>query len=73
MEESYRASLVKSFKKQVDDGYFSFIMVDCINDKTSHYQEMWSYAKQRGFEVKLRTFSLLQSKEVFRFLENIVR
>ena len=57
MEESYRSSLVKSFKKQVDDGYFSFIMVDCINDKTSHYQEMWSYAKQRGFEVKHTSFT----------------
>ena len=51
LETSYRTSLVKSFKKQIDDGYFSFIMVDCINSKTSHYQEMWSYAKQKGFEV----------------------
>ena len=51
MEDIYRTSLIKSFKKQIDDGYFSFIMVDCINSKTSHYQEMWSYAKQKGFEV----------------------
>lgn len=26
-------------------------MVDCINQLTNHYEEMWSYAKQRGFEV----------------------
>lgn len=51
LEESYRTSLIKSFKKQIDDGYFSFIMVDCINHLTKHYEEMWSYAKQRGFEV----------------------
>lgn len=51
LEPSFRQSLVKSFKKQIDDGYFSFIMVDCINDKTEHYEEMWSYAKQKGFEV----------------------
>lgn len=51
LEDSYRASLVKSFKKQVDDGYFDFIMVDCINNLTKHYEEMWSYAKQKGFEV----------------------
>ena len=48
----YRSSLLKSFKKQVENGLFSFIMVDCVNDKTSHYEEMWSFAKQRGFEVQ---------------------
>ena len=53
LEDSYRASLVKSFKKQVDDGYFDFIMVDCINNLTKHYEEMWSYAKQKGFEVSV--------------------
>ena len=53
MEDIYRTSLIKSFKKQIDDGYFSFIMVDCINSETSHYQEMWSYAKQKGFEVHI--------------------
>ena len=51
LEENYRSSLIKSFKKQIDDGYFSFIMVDCINNLTKHYEEMWSYAKQKGFEV----------------------
>ena len=52
MEKLYQASLIKSFKKQIDDGYFSFILVDCINDKTEHYQPMLSYAKQKGFEVR---------------------
>ena len=51
LEDTYRTSLIKSFKKQIDDGYFSFIMVDCINNLTKHYEEMWSYAKQKGFEV----------------------
>ena len=55
MEKSYRTSLVKSFKKQIDDGYFSLILVDCINDKTEYYQPMWSYAKQKGFEVSSST------------------
>ena len=53
LEDTYRASLIKSFKKQIDDGYFSFIMVDCINNRTKHYEDMWSYAKQKGFEVRL--------------------
>ena len=53
LEDAYRASLIKSFKKQIDDGYFSFIMVDCINNLNKHYEEMWSYAKQKGFEVSI--------------------
>jgi len=52
MADSYRQSLVKTFKKNVDDGFFNFIIVDCVNDKTSHYQDMWSHAKQRGFEAR---------------------
>ena len=59
MEQSYRNSLVKSFKKQIDDGYFSLILVDCINDKTDYYQPMWSYAKQKGFEVSTLMFSIV--------------
>ena len=55
LEDTYRASLIKSFKKQIDDGYFSFIMVDCINNLTKHYEEMWSYAKQKGFEVRAQS------------------
>ena len=57
LEDTYRASLIKSFKKQIDDGYFSFIMVDCINNLTKHYEEMWSYAKQKGFEVRAQSRS----------------
>lgn len=51
MEESYRASFVKSFKKTITDGYFPFIIVDNINDKVKYFGEMWSFAKQNGFQV----------------------
>ncbi|XP_063905862.1 YLP motif-containing protein 1-like isoform X3 [Zophobas morio] len=51
MEESYRSSLIKSFKKTITDGYFSFIIVDNINDKVKYFGEMWSFAKQNGFQV----------------------
>ena len=78
LEDSYRASLVKSFKKQVDDGYFDFIMVDCINNLTKHYEEMWSYAKQKGFEVSFISYLLhtyffpccFYLFEYFHFLHN---
>ena len=35
----------------MDDGLFSFIMVDAVNDKTEHYKEMYDYAKLKGFGV----------------------
>lgn len=55
MEESYRNSLMKSFKKTITDGYFPFIIVDDVNDKIKYFGEMWSFAKQNGFQVKYKT------------------
>lgn len=51
MEASYRQSLVKSFKKHVNDGLFSFLIVDANNDQLSHYSEMYLHAKSKGFAV----------------------
>ncbi|KAL3265982.1 hypothetical protein HHI36_010171 [Cryptolaemus montrouzieri] len=51
MEESYRTSLMRSFKKTITDGYFPFIIVDNVNDKVKYFGEMWSFAKQNGFQV----------------------
>ncbi|XP_017787005.1 PREDICTED: YLP motif-containing protein 1-like isoform X2 [Nicrophorus vespilloides] len=51
MELSYRTSLLKSFKKTITDGYFPFIVVDNMNDKVKYFSEMWSFAKQNGFQV----------------------
>ncbi|XP_076283753.1 uncharacterized protein LOC143210621 [Lasioglossum baleicum] len=51
MEQSYVASLVKAFKKNITDGFFNFIILDCINEKISDYEEMWSFAKTKGFKV----------------------
>ena len=53
MEDSYRRNLVKSFKKQIDNCLFSFIIIDANNDKVRYFEEMWSYAKSKGFQVKL--------------------
>ena len=62
MEESYRASFLKSFKKTVDGNLFSFILVDAVHNKVSQFREFWSYAKQNGFEVnffmKVFTYNL---------------
>ncbi|KAJ9600750.1 hypothetical protein L9F63_001105, partial [Diploptera punctata] len=51
MEKHYRNSLLKAFRKTVNDGYFPFIIVDCVNHQVKHFEEMWSYAKQKGFQV----------------------
>lgn len=55
MENSYKTSLLKSFKKTITDGYFPFIIVDNINDKVKDFSEMWSFAKQNGFQVNVNT------------------
>ena len=51
LEDNYRKSFVKSFKKQIDDGYFSFIIIDAIFDNVRYLEEFWSYAKSKGFQV----------------------
>lgn len=51
MEESYRSSFIKSFKKTIIDGYFPFIIIDNVNDKVKYFGEIWSFAKQNGFQV----------------------
>lgn len=51
MEKSYQDSLIKAFKKTINDGYFSFLIVDAINDKLAHFEEMVNFAKTKGFQV----------------------
>jgi len=53
LEPRYRASLIKSYRKQVDDGFFPFIILDCINDRVEHFQEVLNYSAANGFEVYL--------------------
>lgn len=51
LESRYRQALVKSFKKQVDEGFFPFIIIDCVNTFTSDYLEICNYARKNDFEV----------------------
>jgi len=55
MEESYRNCLLKSFKKNIDAGLFKFLIIDAVNNKSCHFKEFWSYAKQHGYEVYVCT------------------
>ncbi|XP_011610360.2 YLP motif-containing protein 1 isoform X3 [Takifugu rubripes] len=51
MEDTYRSSMLKTFKKTLDDGFFPFIILDSINDRVKHFEQFWSAAKTKGFEV----------------------
>ncbi|XP_067337606.1 YLP motif-containing protein 1 isoform X2 [Channa argus] len=53
MEDTYRSSMLKTFKKTLDDGFFPFIILDSINDRVKHFDQFWSAAKTKGFEVYL--------------------
>ena len=68
----FRASFLKSFKKNIDAGLFSFLIVDAVHCKTSQYREFWSYAKQNGYEVREVTLlnvlsTLLTRPTYYRF------
>lgn len=67
MEPSYIASLVKAFKKNITDGFFNFIILDCINEKISDYEDMWSFAKSKGFKVcKMNKSKQVQASQIIQ-------
>ncbi len=53
MEESYKLSFLKSFKRQIDDCLYNFFIVDAVFDGAQYLDEFWSYAKSKGFQVGL--------------------
>lgn len=52
-EEQYRQSLLKSLKKNLDDGHFSFIIVDALHVKMSDISDIYNAARCRAFAVFL--------------------
>ncbi|XP_072895341.1 uncharacterized protein ylpm1 isoform X2 [Hemitrygon akajei] len=57
MEDTYRSSMFKTFRKTLDDGFFPFIIVDAINNRVKHFEQLWSAAKTKGFEVYIAEVS----------------
>lgn len=57
MEEAYRSSFLKSFRKQVDNCYFNFIIVDSMFERAKYIEDFWSYAKSKGFQVRYCEYS----------------
>jgi YLP motif-containing protein 1 len=51
MEQAYRASLLKTYNKTLEEGFFPVVVVDAPNTKVHHFDRYWSNGKMRGFEV----------------------
>ncbi|XP_062218556.1 uncharacterized protein LOC133918617 isoform X2 [Phragmites australis] len=53
MEETYRSSMLKAFKKTLDEGNFTFVIVDDRNLRVADFAQFWATAKKSGYEVYL--------------------
>lgn len=51
LEPKYRNDLLRTFKKNVESGYYPFIVIDCVNDQVRHFGEIVTFATQRKFQV----------------------
>ncbi|MCL7046678.1 hypothetical protein MKW94_027486 [Papaver nudicaule] len=53
MEEAYRASMLKAFRKTLEEGSFTFVIVDDRNLRVADFAQFWATAKRTGYEVYL--------------------
>uniref|UniRef100_A0A0D9VDP6 YLP motif-containing protein 1 n=1 Tax=Leersia perrieri TaxID=77586 RepID=A0A0D9VDP6_9ORYZ len=53
MEETYRSSMLNAFKKTLDEGNFTFVIVDDRNLRVADFAQFWACAKKSGYEVYL--------------------
>lgn len=51
MEEAYRASMLKAFRKTLEEGMFKFAIVDDRNVLIADFSQFWAIAKRSGYEV----------------------
>lgn len=65
MDEAYQRSLVKSFKKIIDDDLFNFIIVDMVNEKKNQVEEMCSHARLKAFQVYVADLNFVDAETCF--------
>ena len=65
MDEAYQKSLIKSFKKLVDDDLFNFILVDMINEKIAPIEEMSSHARLKGYQIYIADLNFVDAVTCF--------
>ncbi|XP_065877008.1 uncharacterized protein [Euphorbia lathyris] len=51
MEEAYRDSMLKAFKKTLEEGGFALVIVDDRNLRVADFAQFWAIAKRSGYEV----------------------
>ncbi|KAK2663985.1 hypothetical protein Ddye_002559 [Dipteronia dyeriana] len=51
MEEAYRSSMLKAFKRTLEEGSFTFVIVDDRNLRVADFAQFWAVAKRSGYEV----------------------
>ncbi|CAL1368183.1 unnamed protein product [Linum trigynum] len=51
MEEVYRESMLKAFKKTLEEGSFRLVIVDDRNLRVADFAQFWAIAKRSGYEV----------------------
>ncbi|KAI4303884.1 hypothetical protein MLD38_039469 [Melastoma candidum] len=51
MEEAYRSSMLKAYRKIVEEGTFTFIIVDDRNLRVADFAQFWAIGKSSGYEV----------------------
>lgn len=51
MEETYLQYLIKAFKKNIENGLFKFLIVDCCNSSLVSFTEFYNIAKDAGYTV----------------------
>ncbi|GLU21515.1 hypothetical protein SLE2022_376490 [Rubroshorea leprosula] len=51
MEEVYRESMLKAFKRTLEDGIFNFVIVDDRNLRVADFAQFWAIGKRSGYEV----------------------
>ncbi|XP_062116446.1 uncharacterized protein LOC133830480 isoform X2 [Humulus lupulus] len=51
MEAAYQSSMLKAFKKTLEEGVFTFIIVDDRNLRVADFAQFWAIAKSSGYEV----------------------
>ncbi|KAK0586524.1 hypothetical protein LWI29_008368 [Acer saccharum] len=51
MEEAYRSSMLKAFKRTLEEGSFTFVIVDDRNLRVADFAQFWAVAKRSGYEA----------------------
>ncbi|KAK9684604.1 hypothetical protein RND81_10G220300 [Saponaria officinalis] len=51
MEEAYRSSMLKAFKKTLEEGVYTFVIVDDRNLRVADFAQFWATAKRSGYEA----------------------